>query len=463
MTQTPHSRGGPRRIAGPGLALGLLVAAAACNATGLVDIRNPDIITGTVVTDTTNIASLRNGAFFEFARSLAGPAGNNNTPGIIGISGLLADEFWYASTFTGMQDIDRRNITPDNTNLLPIYQYLHRARNASEQAAAQYATTSQNNSADQAALTNFAGYTYVMFAENFCSGVPFGQTTLTGELTFGPQYTTQQMLDTAIARFDLALSRATAAGSATQQNLARLGRARALLDRGDFTGAAAAAAAVTPGFQYDVTFSVTSSGQNNGIWYNVNSERRTSVASGEGVNGIVFFRRGPRTAGGATTNTIDPRAPADSLGFGLSASTIPHYRQNKYPTLDAPITLGSYQEAQLIVAEAALAKGASNAYLTIINQLRANYGLAPLADPVTATGRVRQFFTERAFFLWLTGHRLGDMRRMVRQYGLNSEQVFPTTQTINGTPYGTDVNFPIPQQEQNNPQFANGSCLDRNP
>ena len=76
---------------------------------------------------------------------------------------------------------------------------------------------------------------------------------------------------------------------------------------------------------------------------------------------------------------------------------------------------------------------------------------------------MRQFFTERAFWLYLTGHRLGDLRRMVRDYGFTQDQVFPTGQNIIGSSYGSDVNFPIPFQEQNNPQFANGSCIDRNP
>jgi hypothetical protein len=140
---------------------------------------------------------------------------------------------------------------------------------------------------------------------------------------------------------------------------------------------------------------------------------------------------------------------------------VPLYLQLKYPELGSPIPLASSTEAQLIQAEAALNKGASASYLTTVNTLRAGYQLPPLTDPGTAQGRVRQFFRERAFFLWLTGHRLSDLRRLVRQYGFTSEQVFPTTQTINGAPYGPDVNFPIPQQEQNNPQFPNGSCIDR--
>jgi hypothetical protein len=51
---------------------------------------------------------------------------------------------------------------------------------------------------------------------------------------------------------------------------------------------------------------------------------------------------------------------------------------------------------------------------------------------------------------------------MVRQYQFSAESVFPTGQTIFGAPYGTDVNLPIPFQEQNNPNASNGKCIDRN-
>ncbi len=443
------------------LRVGLLAAlsvVAACDTDKLVNLQNPDIITGEVARDTANINELRNGVQFEFARALTGPAANNATPGIIGLSGVLSDEMWYASTFPTTQDIDRRSIDVSNGDLLLAYQYLHRARNIAERAAEQYTQTTRNNSADHAMVTNLAGYSYVLFAETFCSGVPFSKTAFTGELTFGGPYTTGQMLDSAISRFDAAIARGTAAASSDQVNLAKIGKARALLDRDAFAAAAAAVAGVPSSFVYNVLYSESSSGQNNGIWQNINTEKRTSAASGEGANGIVFFRRGTRPG-----NTIDPRVPVDSTGRGLG-TTVPHYSTLKYPTKGSPVPLATGVEARLIEAEAALSKGQSNAYLPILNTLRSDAGIAtPLIDPVTVDGRVRQFFTERAFWLWMTAHRVGDLRRMVRAYGYTQTQVWPTGQTINGSPYGSDINFPVPFQEQNNPEAANGQCIDRNP
>jgi len=51
--------------------------------------------------------------------------------------------------------------------------------------------------------------------------------------------------------------------------------------------------------------------------------------------------------------------------------------------------------------------------------------------------------------------------RFVRQYGRVQTAVFPQgTFFKTNTPYGTDVNFPVHVDEQNNPQFT--GCADRN-
>ena len=101
-----------------------------------------------------------------------------------------------------------------------------------------------------------------------------------------------------------------------------------------------------------------------------------------------------------------------------------------------------------------------------LNSLRATggvAGLAPLATaPTTQAAAVDLFFRERAAWLWLTGHRLGDMRRLIRQYGRNANTVFPVGPVITraGSTYGNDVNYPVPFNETANPNFT--ACLDRN-
>jgi hypothetical protein len=116
-------------------------------------------------------------------------------------------------------------------------------------------------------------------------------------------------------------------------------------------------------------------------------------------------------------------------------------------------------EARLIEAEAQLSNGTSAAYLATLNTLRAGAGLTAISDPGTAAARVDQFFAERAYWLWLTGHRLSDLRRLIRQYGRSQATVFPTGVTPYGTAYGTDVTLPIPFEEINNPNYT--VCTER--
>jgi len=124
-------------------------------------------------------------------------------------------------------------------------------------------------------------------------------------------------------------------------------------------------------------------------------------------------------------------------------------------------------EARLIEAEAMLQNGDGPGMVNALNALRAdagnngNFNLPALTDPGTTDGRVDLLFRERAFWLFATGHRLGDMRRLVRQYGRPANTVFPTGPYFKGGNYGTDVNLPVPFAEQNNPNFT--GCLNRDP
>ena len=119
----------------------------------------------------------------------------------------------------------------------------------------------------------------------------------------------------------------------------------------------------------------------------------------------------------------------------------------------------------MIEAEAQLAAGNAPGALATLNAARTTVtGLTPLVDAGTADARVNQLFRERAIWLFGRGYRLGDMRRLIRQYGRTAAQVFPVGAWHKGGNYGTDVNFPVPQAEQNNPNLPSGAstCLDRN-
>ena len=93
-------------------------------------------------------------------------------------------------------------------------------------------------------------------------------------------------------------------------------------------------------------------------------------------------------------------------------------------------------------------------------------GLCPhRPDPGTDSARVVLIFDERAAWLYLTGERQGDLRRLLRQYTTwfrRPNQVYPTgVYPAAVGQYGNDVNAPLPETESINPLFT--GCHDRGP
>jgi hypothetical protein len=419
----------------------------------LLEVPDPDVATPGSVQNEASLPVVLAGALGDFQVAYGGyqGGGGGSGEGQILVSGLLADELRHTGTFETRQQIDLRSIRLDNSLLEQVFRELERAR-ASAVRASDLFQQFQPDSAGHALALALEGYTYIFSAENYCSGVPVSTLTESGELQFGAPLPTDSLLNRAIDRFQRALTIAQTANDADLASLARVGWARAQLDLGDMAGAAQTAAPVPTSFEFLIEHSVNTTRQNNGVWYmNINAGRYSAVTN-EDVNGLDFLQTPP-----------DPRVPwqvGTRAPFDQTLN-IPLLFQLKYPDRASPTVLADGIEARLIQAEAALAKGQSAAYLPTLNTLRATVGLAPLPDPGTPAARVNQFFRERAFWLYLTSHRLGDLRRLVRQYGRSAASVFPTGEYYRpGLQYGTDVNLPVPEVEQNNPLFQ--ACLDRN-
>jgi hypothetical protein len=254
------------------------------------------------------------------------------------------------------------------------------------------------------------------------------------------------MLHRAVTDLDSAL--VYAAGSPRVLNYVKVLRGRALTDRAQYAAAAAAVAGVPTDFVYNTEFNgqVANYSQYNFPFYWFD-QKYITVGDKEGGTGLDFV------------SANDPRVPTTPLGLGADNAT-QVYEFSKYASLSAPIPLATGAEARLIEAEAAL-KANDPSWLTILNTLRATISLSPLADPGNQTARVLLLFRERAFWLYLTGHRAGDLRRLIRQYGFTQDKVWPTGAYREGQPYGTDVVFILTLSEQTNP---NGhSCTDKNP
>jgi hypothetical protein len=251
------------------------------------------------------------------------------------------------------------------------------------------------------------------------------------------------MLARSLADFDSAL--AYAGDSARIGNLARVGRGRALLALGRFDAAASAVGAVPTSYAYRSEHSATV--QQNQVFNGINATRRLSVADHQGGNGLDF------------RSAADPRVPTQLVGKGIDGAT-DVYGFTRYNSVASAIVLASGTEARLIEAEAALRAGNAIDALAILNELRATTpGLAPLALQATEGERVDQLFRERAFWLFLSGHRQGDLRRLVRHYGRAQDAVFPAGPYRGGQLFGPEVTFTPTIQQRENPNYK--GCLDR--
>lgn len=483
LVQAPHHAGAGRRVL-RALAATTAVAliGAGCH---LLDVNNPDIVPASNLNDPGALPTIRAGAIGDFAFAYGGSGAGGSggtTEGQILISGMLGDELINTETFPDRVQADARQPDPSSGTLETVYRSLARARGSAEGAAAKFRSLSPDTTKDAglSEVLSLAGFTYVMFAEDYCSGVPMDNVSAAGTLTFGVPLTRTQILDTAIERFNEALVAANAltiGAKASMQQLAQLGLARANLDLGNYATAATAAATVTTGFNYVTLYDINTTRQNDGVFNGMRTFKRYGVANIEGGVGLAW-----RTA-------PDPRTPifrSPGTNFGFDGIT-PQYDQLRYFDKKATIPLATGLEARLIAAEAAYQAGDTATMLTTLNALRAAPpayilagdpanptntpvpipagALAPLTGPASLPAAVTMLFNERARWLWLTGHRMYDLRRLVRPagpgggYGLAASTLWPSGAYFkNGLTYGTAFVYPVPITEQNNPNFT--ACLD---
>ena len=429
---------------------GLVLAALAVSAcSGLLDVKDPDIINPGDIQNADGAIAAYNGGIGDFA--FANDGDNGGTEGQILVSGVMSDEYIDVETFPTRIEYDSRAINERNGTLTNVFFNLAKARVAVEGAATALETYVPTDTARIGEMLALAGYTYVYFAENYCSGVPFSERLDNGDIQYGSPLTTAQILDLAVARFDSALGYTQ---TASVVRLASVGKGRALLDKGDFVGANAAVAAVTPG-QYQTTHSLSSGRQQNGVFVfnNPSGARggtaRFGVSNGEGTNGLDF-----RTA-------ADLRVPTQQMGLGFDNAS-PLWVFLRYADRTSPVTVAGYVEARLIRAEAALHSAPGTRAVTdTLNALRADaannggFTLTALADPATDSARTVLLFRERAFWMFGQGHRLGDLRRLARApYNFPVNSIYPVGTYPKGTVYGNNTELPVPFDERNNPNFT---------
>lgn len=450
-----------------GAALAAGIASCSSVTDSLLEVQDPDIIPPENTNSAAGAVAVATGALGRLRDVTVGM----ESTWLFG--GLLADEWGTSSTFIQNDEADWRKVQTNNGSINNQLRRLYRVRTAANQAIGLLNEWQPTLTALRAEMYFARGFAEVQLASDFCNGIPLSDGTQE-EIVFGEPLTVAQVFSRAIASFDSAMAivgTATDAASVRVQRAARVAKARAQLANNQFAAAATTiggTAGVPTTFSYQTTSSLATS--DNIIWNQGFSARRYTVADSlEGnsrnllvKNAIPFY------------SAQDPRLPVtDTKTVGQDGGTFVR-RTTLYDRL-TPIDVVSGLDARLIEAEAALRGGDAAAWLTIMNSLRTGAAritqvgtvvlsataLPALTDPGSDTARVSLLFREKAFWTFSRGQRLGDLRRLVRQFGRSPDNVFPTGPHYKTSAYGSDVNFPIHTDEQgNNPKFT--GCLDRN-
>lgn len=426
-TRSRARRGASWRVLSSALALGVFLGG--CDVLdNALSVEAPGMVDAGLMDDPDNAHLLVSGTIADFECALGAYIVN---------SGLLGNELRDASVTASRFPLDSRNINDTspygtngcNGNPPGIYRPLATAIWTSNNALnllQQWTDAEVANRTDLIAqAAAYSGYSHTLMGEGFCS-------TVIEEL--GPEVQPGQVFAAAEARFTQAIEAAQAAGNDKILNLAQLGRARARLNQGNLTGAAADARAVLgrdAEFEVFATASVTES-------------RRYNRVGAEFWAGNITVD--PSFRGLTVDGVPDPRVEAfDTDDLGHDSAT-PVWMVTKYGTSygagirENPVPVASWREARLIIAEA---EGGQEA-VDQINALRDHWGLPHFTSSDEDEIR-QQVIEERSRELYLEGHHLWDLRRFN----------LPQTPAVGepyrqGGVYGDVRCFPLPAVERNN-------------
>jgi starch-binding outer membrane protein, SusD/RagB family len=445
--------------------LGLVgaVVLGACNAKeALLSPEQPQVISPSSVANATAADALYAGALDRWKNAMNGNGGN--TEALWNWEALFTDELRSADTFSQRNDADQRNTQSNDGVLTPIYNNAQQARGRARDAinALLEFDTAPTGKQHVGEMYLQMGYIEMEMSEAFCNGIPFGET-VNGQPVYTPGITSVAGAKLAITRFDSALTFLTGSDDATKniKNAVLVSKGRAQVDAGDFAGAAATVASVPANFQYNFTYSITTF--DNEWWVMGPSVKRYTAgdsvsAAGQIFNAIPFAELNDRRVSVTDTKT---KAEDRTTNF---------IQVNNWGR-DDPIPLATGIDARLIEAEAKLQANDIAGMMAILNVLRtapqvigvfAVPAMAALPTPADKNSAINLFFREKALWQFERGFRMGDLRRLVRQYGRTQDKVFPSgnfaRNTVPTGVYGSEVAFPVPDVEKSNPLFT--GCID---
>ena len=230
MTKSTTSRGIFRRVSPVLIGGSIVVSVLACET-----VRNPLQVEGSsripaeAVESPANAQLLMDGAIADFECAFAAYVLQSATVG---------EEFIYAQQTADRVPSDRRNTLPEDiryaTNScvnLGIYAPLQTARSSADNLLDHLrewtdAEVPVNRTRLIATAAAYAGYTYVLMGEGFCT-LAFSKINPDRSINYGGQISRDSTFKIAVARFTEAITAATATNTTDILRMAYLGRARA--------------------------------------------------------------------------------------------------------------------------------------------------------------------------------------------------------------------------------------------
>jgi len=409
---------------------GLTLAGAGCN--DVLTVNNPGAIQEGQLADPALVQLIVNGAIGEFQYAYGQYAQ---------WSSVLSDETYTDHTNVDVRDFSEHKFGDLNTINSTTYEYVQRARQSADDAAGRLKSlvgATASSDLNVARALAYGGYSYVLLGEGWCES----------PVNLSAPLPSDSLLRRAIAHFDEAITVATAGRTGTNvaaaQDLiymSQVGAARAALKLGDATLARSYASQVPAAYEKLAYYSSNTVRENNAL-------NALTHASGASLGMYVRFQ-----------GLNDPRVPQPATTqLGLTGGSIytpltPYMYTGWVATGAAPridvnfdIKFATGLESQYVLAET---DGPTPATLNFVNQRRAVGGQGAVA--LTGAALMTELANQRARDFYLTGQRLGDLRRYLKA----GNDMFPAgTYPLFNDSYGTLKCLIVPLSEKaGNPNY----------
>jgi len=411
-----------------------LMATLIAGCSDVLSVPNPSAIQESQLSNPALVQLILNGAVGEFQYAYGQYAQ---------WSAVLSDEAYTDHTNVDVRDFSEHKLSELNSINSSSYEYVQRARQSAEDAVTRLKTLVATPASDMNVATAlaYAGYSYVLLGEGWCES----------PVDLSAPLPSDSLLRRAIARFDEAITVATAAktgGNAATTaaatdiiNMSNVGAARAALKLGDTQLAKTHASLVPAGYEKLAYYS------------------SNSVRENDALNGLTHATGASLGMTKRFQGLNDPRVPQPaSTQLGLTGSAIytpltPYMFTGWVATgaalridVNSDIKFATALEAQYILAETA---GPVPTTLDFVNQRRAVGGEAAVS--LSGAALMTELAEQRARDFYLTGQRLGDLRR----YAKAGNDLFPKgLYPLFNDSYGTAECMIVPLSEKTgNPHY----------